>query len=98
MVGSERPAALIRHSGGGWRAPSVTSYSDEQALELLLEQTPDLLPGQDTGLSWATPLTVTSSCSSLPSMARIDYARFLVWRRCTKTLFSVATTSVPASR
>jgi hypothetical protein len=50
MVGSERPAALIRHSGGGWRAPSVTSYSDEQALELLLEQTPDLLPGQDTGL------------------------------------------------
>jgi hypothetical protein len=50
MVGPERPAALIRHSGGGWRAPSVTSYSDEQALELLLEQTPDLLPGQDAAL------------------------------------------------
>jgi hypothetical protein len=50
MVGSERPAALIRHSGGDWHAPSVTSYSDEQALELLLEQTPDLLPGQDTAL------------------------------------------------
>jgi hypothetical protein len=50
MVGPERPAALIRHSGGSWRAPGVTSYSDEQALELLLKQTPDLLPGQDTGL------------------------------------------------
>jgi hypothetical protein len=50
MAGSERPAALIRHPGGGWHAPSVTSYSDEQALELLLEQTPELLPGQDTAL------------------------------------------------
>jgi len=37
---------LIRHSGGGWRAPVVTAYSDEEALELLPEQTPELLPGR----------------------------------------------------
>jgi hypothetical protein len=49
MNGTERPAVLVRHSGGEWRAPGVTTYSDEEALELLLEQTPELLPGLDTG-------------------------------------------------
>jgi len=49
MSGTERAAVLIRHSGGGWRAPDVTGYSDEEALEVLLEQTPELLPGPDTG-------------------------------------------------
>jgi hypothetical protein len=49
MTGKERPTVLIRHPGGGWQAPSVTAYSDEEALERLLEQTPELLPGLDTG-------------------------------------------------
>jgi hypothetical protein len=49
---------LIRHSGGGWESPAVTSYDDEAALETLLLESPDLLPGGD-----GAPLAVvTTSC------------------------------------
>jgi hypothetical protein len=46
---------LIRHSGGGWESPAVTSYDDEAALETLLLESPDLLPGGD-----GAPLAVVS--------------------------------------
>jgi hypothetical protein len=64
--GTDRPAVLIRHSGGGWRAPTVTAYSDEEALELLLEQTPELLPGLDTG-----PMAVVRQLS-VPETGAVD--------------------------
>jgi hypothetical protein len=46
---------LIRHSGKGWESPAVTSYDDEAALETLLLESPDLLPGGD-----GAPLAVVS--------------------------------------
>ncbi len=37
---------LIRKKGdAAWHAPQVTAYSDEQALQTLIAQSPDLLPG-----------------------------------------------------
>ncbi|MCZ2817918.1 hypothetical protein [Modestobacter sp. VKM Ac-2984] len=46
---------LIRQNGGTWQSPTVTNYTDEAALETLLLESPDLLPGAD-----GSPLAVVS--------------------------------------
>lgn len=46
---------LIRTSGGSWERPTVTSYTDEAALETLLLDSPELLPGGD-----GSPLAVVN--------------------------------------
>ncbi|MDQ6899819.1 MAG: hypothetical protein M3072_09980 [Candidatus Dormibacteraeota bacterium] len=46
---------LIRHGGERWHAPASESFSDEATLELLLKESPDLLPGTQ-----GAPLAVVS--------------------------------------
>ncbi|SFE52474.1 hypothetical protein [Blastococcus tunisiensis] len=46
---------LIRTPGGSWERPTVTSYTDEAALETMLLDSPELLPGGD-----GSPLAVVS--------------------------------------
>jgi hypothetical protein len=46
---------LIRHGGERWHAPASESFNDEATLELLLKESPDLLPGTQ-----GAPLAVVS--------------------------------------
>ena len=51
-------AVLIRRSGEEkWRAPKVTSYTDEAALQALVAESPDLL-GSSESLAVITEMTV----------------------------------------
>ena len=36
---------LIRNAGGPWQTPSLFGYSDEAALQTILAEHPELLPG-----------------------------------------------------
>lgn len=38
---------LIRSGGGAWESPSLTGYTDEAALQQILAEHPELLPGVD---------------------------------------------------
>lgn len=57
---------LIRREGGPWTEPEISGHQSEDALQELLASSPDLLPGDETGL----PLAVARE---LPvSAGRID--------------------------
>lgn len=57
---------LLRRGNGSWAAPQVSGHSSEDALQELLATSPDLLPGDETGL----PLAIARE---LPvSVGRID--------------------------
>lgn len=53
---------LIRTTGEtAWRTPKVTSYADEAALQALIRQSPDLLPGADGApMAVATEVPIAS--------------------------------------
>lgn len=58
---------LVRTSGEtSWRSPKVAAYSDEQSLQSLIEQSPDLLPG-----SAGAPMAVANEVA-IPQIGSVD--------------------------
>jgi hypothetical protein len=58
---------LIRHSGEtGWRAPATTAYADERALQQLIAQSPNLIPG-----NVETPMAVARELA-IPAIGYVD--------------------------
>ena len=54
---------MIRTPGEtNWRTPAVTSYADERAIQSIIEQSPDLLPGTTgSGMAVVSELTVVDA-------------------------------------
>jgi hypothetical protein len=63
---------LIRHVGDvEWRSPSVTKYADEAAIQTLLAQSPDLIPGVgDRGLAIAREVALDAGYVDLIGVSR----------------------------
>lgn len=73
---------LLRKAGdSAWHAPAVTAYDNEQALQSLLERSPDLLPGS-SGQAMAVVSELPVAGVGSADLAAVDPARLVTIIEC----------------
>ncbi len=73
---------LVRKRGEpGWRAPKQTAYSEEAALQALIEQSPELLPGSN-GMPKVVVNEVSISSIGYVDLVGVDVAGYITLVEC----------------